>query len=159
MSLSLWHPFVLAENDITNMKTKEEILNNFYTAGADGVPEISAPDLLKAMEAYKQQSLQDAFNAARALKDESSVPPEYRFTNLDDYIKSTEIKVAKHDRDELSEQIALVAESVLPNFLPDDPTVNEFSFDFNMMGIGYTAFYIKDDNGYWEMNRWRLGRE
>ncbi|WP_184550421.1 hypothetical protein [Mucilaginibacter sp. FT3.2] len=141
------------------MKTKEEILNSFYTAGANGMPEIAAPDLLNAMEAYKQQSLQDAFNAARMLKDESSAPPDYRFCDLDDYIKSTEIKVAKHERDELSEHIALVAESVLPNFLPDDPTVNEFSFDFNMMGIGYTAFYIKDENGYWEMNRWRLGRE
>lgn len=158
MSLSLWHPFVLDENDITNMKTKEEILNSFYTAGDNGMPEISAPDLLNAMEAYKQQSMQDAFNGARMLKDESSAIPDYRYACLEDYIKSTEIKVAKHERDELSEQIAMVAESVLPNFLPDDPAINKFSFDFNMMGIGYTAFYTKDDSGYWQMTKWRLGR-
>ncbi|SEO72223.1 hypothetical protein [Mucilaginibacter sp. OK283] len=141
------------------MKTKEEILNSFYTTGADGVSEISAPDLLKAMEAYKQQSLADAFNAARKLKDEFAPTPNYQFKNLEDYIKSTEIKVVKNDKDELSEQIALVADSVLPNFLPDDPTVTEFAFDFNMMGIGYTAFYTKDADGYWQMVRWRVGRE
>jgi len=141
------------------MKTKEEILNSFYTTSADGVPEISAPDLLKAMEAYKQQSLADAFNAARKLKDEFAPMPDYQFKNLEDYIKSTEIKVVKNDKDELSEQIALVADSVLPNFLPDDPAVTEFAFDFNMMGIGYTAFYTKDTDGYWQMNRWRVGRE
>jgi len=158
MSLCLWHPFVLVESDITNMKTKEEILNSFYTAGADGMPEISAADLLKAMEAYKQQSLEETFNAARKLKDESSVQPDYRFANFNEYIKNIGIKVSKVEKDELGEQIALVADSVLPNFLPDDPSVNEFSFDFNMMGIGYTAFYAKDGDGYWQMKRWKLGR-
>src|SRR4051812_49360789 len=117
------------------MKTKEEILNSFYTAGTNGMPEISAPDLLKAMEAYKQQGLADAFSAARKLKDEFAPTPDYQFKTLEDYIKSTEIKVAKNDKDELSEQIALVADSVLPGFLPDDPTITEFAFDFNMMGI------------------------
>jgi len=141
------------------MKTKEEILNSFYTAGANGMPEIAAPDLLKAMEAYKQQGLADAFNAARKLKDEFAPIPDYQFKNLQDYIKSTEIKVVKNDKDELSEQIALVADSVLPAFLPDDPTVTEFAFDFNMMGIGYTAFYTKDAEGYWQMDHWRVGRE
>ncbi|MDN3580024.1 hypothetical protein [Mucilaginibacter flavus] len=140
------------------MKTKEEILNSFYTAGADGMPEISAPDLLNAMEAYKQQSVADAFNAARKLKDESADLPDYSFATLDDYVKSTEIKVAKSEKDELSEHIALVADSVLPHFLPDDASITEFSFDFNMMGIGYTAFYSKDDAGYWQMTKWRLGR-
>ncbi len=141
------------------MKSKEDILNSFYTTGANSTPEISAADLLKAMEAYKQQGLHDVFYAARKLKDDDAATPAYRFATLEDYIKSTEIKVVKNDKDELSEQIALVADSVLPNFLPDDPTVNEFAFDFNMMGIGYTAFYIKDADGYWQMNRWRLGRE
>lgn len=140
------------------MKTKEEILNSFYTAGADGMPEISAPDLLNAMEAYKQQSVADAFNAARKLKDESADLPDYSFATLEDYVKSTEIKVAKSEKDELSEHIALVADSVLPHFLPDDASITEFSFDFNMMGIGYTAFYSKDDAGYWQMTKWRLGR-
>ena len=158
MSLCLWHPFVLVESDITNMKTKEEILNSFYTAGANGMPEISAADLLSAMEAYKLQSQEDAFNAARRLKDESPTQPHYKFANFNEYLKSTEIKVSKVEKDELSEHIALVADSVLPNFLPDDPAVSEFSFDFNMMGIGYTAFYIKDKDGYWQMKRWKLGR-
>jgi hypothetical protein len=140
------------------MKTKEEILNSFYTTGAGGMPEISAPDLLNAMEAYKQQSLADAFNAARELKDELAEHPDYSFATLEDYIKSTEIKVAKSEKDELTEHIALVADSVLPHFLPDDASITEFSFDFNMMGIGYTAFYTKDESGYWQMTKWRLGR-
>jgi len=141
------------------MKTKEEILNSFYTRGADGQPEISTADLLKAMDAYKQQSLQEVFEAARRLRDHSDTQPDYRFATFDEYLKSKEIKVLKNGRDELTEHIALVADSVLPNFLPDDPTINEFSFDFNMMGIGYTAFYAKDNAGYWQMSRWRLGRE
>lgn len=136
------------------MKSKEEILQSYYTQqGVDGMPEISAADLLNAMEAYKQQCVEDAFINARKLKDESAIQLNYLFATLDDYIESTKVVAPKAPQQELAEAVAMVADSILPNFLPDDSAVNELSFEFNMKGTGYTAFYIKDAKGFWKLNR------
>jgi hypothetical protein len=137
------------------MKSKEEILQSYYTqTGVDGMPEISAADLLNAMEAYMQQCVEDAFINARKLNDGAVSQSNYVFATLDDYIKSTQIPVQKTLHEELAEDIELVADSILPNFLPDDNSVNELSFEFNMKGNGYTAFYIKNAKGFWKLNRW-----
>ncbi|SDD91063.1 hypothetical protein SAMN05216464_10317 [Mucilaginibacter pineti] len=137
------------------MKSKEEILQSYYTQnGADGMPEISAQDLLKAMEAYKDQCVADAFANARKLIDGITSKASYAFATLDDYIESTQLPIIKTETDELAEAVALVADSILPNFLPDDSATTELSFDFNMQGTGYTAFYKKDAKGYWQLSRW-----
>jgi hypothetical protein len=134
------------------MKSKEEILNSYYTAGSDGRPEISAEDLLNAMEAYKDQSAEAAFNAARQLTDTT-----YVFATYADYINYTILKAQQKQENpnELDEAIALAANSVLPHFLPDDSSVNELSFNFTMQGKSYTAFYTKDSNGYWQLSNWQ----
>jgi hypothetical protein len=129
------------------MKSKEEILNTYNTTGTDGLPEISAEDLLNAMEAYKQEWAEAAFNAARKQHNGT-----YEFETFNDFIKSTvaEEKV----QDDFGITIAAVADNVVANFLPDDSSVNEFDFNFTMQGKGYTAFYAKDAQGYWKMSRW-----
>ena len=133
------------------MKSKEEILNSFYTAGPDGMPEISANDLLNAMETYKDQVAEDAFNAARKQKDNG-----YEFDTYTDYVSHTALiaQKAQENRNLLDESITLVADSILPNFLPRDGSVKELSFDFTMQSKSYTAFYIKDATGYWQLNRY-----
>ncbi|MGF7038789.1 hypothetical protein M2273_002030 [Mucilaginibacter lappiensis] len=156
MSLCLWHPFILdamsAYKQVRNMKSKEEILNSYYTTGRDGMPEISAEDLLNAMEAYKDQIAEDTFNAARKLNDNG-----YEFATYADYVNHTALIAQKEqeNHNELDESITLVADSILPNFLPGDNSVKELSFDFTMQGKGYTAFYIKDSTGYWQLNSWQ----
>ncbi|WP_429396111.1 hypothetical protein [Mucilaginibacter lappiensis] len=134
------------------MKSKEEILNSYYTTGRDGMPEISAEDLLNAMEAYKDQIAEDTFNAARKLNDNG-----YEFATYADYVNHTALIAQKEqeNHNELDESITLVADSILPNFLPGDNSVKELSFDFTMQGKGYTAFYIKDSTGYWQLNSWQ----
>lgn len=133
------------------MKSKEEILNSFYTAGPDGMPEISANDLLNAMEAYKDQVAEDTFNAARKLNDKG-----YEFVAYADYVNHTTLTAqkAEENRNLLDESITLVADSILPNFLPGDSMVKELSFDFTMQGKSYTAFYVKDAAGYWQLSKW-----
>ena len=134
------------------MKSKEDILNSHYTTGRDGMPEISAEDLLNAMEAYKDQIVEDTFNAARKLNDNG-----YEFATYADYVNHTTLIAQKEqeNHNELDESIALVANSVLPNFLSHDSSVNELSFGFTMQGKRYTAFYIKDSAGYWQLNSWQ----
>ena len=140
------------------MKTKEEILNSYYSPVVNGLPEITGVHLLKAMEDYKQQCLEEAFYAARIVNETCHNLPDYQFATFEDYLKTTQKKTLKEKRDDLSESITLVADSILPNFLPEDNAATDFSFDFNMMGIGYTAFYHKDENGYWKLGKWIVGR-
>jgi hypothetical protein len=135
------------------MKSKEEILNSYNTTGTDGQPEISAQDLLNAMEAYKDQYSEAAFNAARKLSFGTS-QSSYEFATYADYVNSLLLTTEK-PKDDIGEAIALVANSILPNFLPDDNSVNELSFDFPMQGISYTAFYIKNTGGYWQLSSWK----
>lgn len=129
------------------MKSKEEILNSYNTTGTDGLPEISAEDLLNAMEAYKQEWAEAAFNAARKQHNGT-----YEFKTFNDFVKSAvaEEKV----QDDFGIMIVAVADNVVANFLPDDSSVNEFDFNFTMQSKGYTAFYVKDAQGYWKMSRW-----
>lgn len=133
------------------MKSKEEILNSFYTTGRDGMPEVSASDLLNAMEAYKDQVAEDAFNSARKLNDNG-----YEFSAYADYVNHTALMAqkAQENRNLLHESITLVADSILPNFLPSDSSIKELWFDFTMQGKSYTAFYAKDAAGYWQLNKW-----
>ncbi|MBB6108803.1 hypothetical protein [Mucilaginibacter lappiensis] len=133
------------------MKSKEEILNSYNTTGNDGLPEISAPDLLKAMETYKELWAEAAFNAARQMKD--SV---YEFTTYADYVSHSlqEACQQQKSRDEFSEAITMVANSILPHFIPHARSVKEFSFNFDMEGKTYTAFYKKDAEGYWQLDNW-----
>ncbi|MGF7072250.1 hypothetical protein [Mucilaginibacter sp. 3215] len=129
------------------MKSKEEILNSYNTTGKDGLPEISAEDLLNAMEAYKQQWAEAAFNAARKQCNEA-----YEFETFNDFMTSTQAK--EQVQDDFGAMITAVADNVVANFLPDDSSINEFDFNFTMQGKGYTAFYAKDARGYWQMSRW-----
>lgn len=133
------------------MKSKEEILNSYNTTGNDGLPEISAPDLLKAMETYKELYAEAAFNAARQMKDSA-----YEFTTYADYANHIrqEARQLEENRDEFTGAITLAANSVLPHFIPHDRSVKEFSFNFTMQGKTYTAFYKKDADGYWQLNNW-----
>lgn len=130
------------------MKSKEEILDSYNTTGADGLPEISAQDLLNAMEAYKQQWAEAAFNAAREQHNDA-----YKFETFNDFVKSTE--ATEQVQDDFGLMIAAVADNVVANFLPDDTSVNEFDFNFTMQGKGYTAFYTKDAAGYWKLSKWK----
>jgi hypothetical protein len=134
------------------MKSKEDILNSYYTISSDGHPEISAEDLLKAMEAYKDQAAEAAFYAARQLKNNS-----YEFADYADYEKQSALSTQKQQEsiDSLDEAIAVAANSVLPNFLPHDNSISELSFNFTMSGKGYTAYYKKDANGYWQLSNWQ----
>ena len=132
------------------MKSKEEILNSFYTTDSDGMPEISANDLLNAMEVYKEQCAQAAFDAARQLKENA-----YEFAAYTEYIDHIKlIAQRKQESHNLDDAIALAANSVLPNFLPHDHSANELSFNFAMQGNAYTAFYHKDVKGYWQLSSW-----
>lgn len=130
------------------MRSKEEILNSYNTTGNDGLPEMSAGDLLKAMETYKQEWAEAAFTAAR----QQDTLGNYTFNNYADFLDSIE-KTTK-PIDEFGITLAAVADSIVTNFLPDDNSVTEFDFNFTMQGKGYTAFYTKDAQGYWKMSRW-----
>lgn len=133
------------------MKSKEEILNSYNTTGNDGLPEISAPDLLKAMETYKELYAEAAFNAARQMRDNA-----YEFTTYADYANHIrqQARQLEENRDGFTGAITLAANSVLPHFIPHDRSVKEFSFNFTMQGKTYTAFYKKDADGYWQLNNW-----
>jgi hypothetical protein len=127
------------------MKSKEEILNSYYTVAADGMPEISAEGLLKAMEEYRMQAEETAFIAARQLN--GTVPAYATFT---DYKASLESKAEENKEDDT---IRLVADSILHQFLPDDAQAQKLSFNFNTSGTAYTAHYVKTPSGYWEFEK------
>jgi len=130
------------------MKSKEEILDSYNTTNTDGLPEISAADLLNAMEVYKQQWAEAAFEAARKMKNGA-----FEYESFNDFEESQKVNTPAPE-DNFGITIAAVADSIVTNFLPDDASVNEFSFDFSLEGKGYTAFYAKDTAGYWKMNSW-----
>jgi len=130
------------------MRSKEEILNSYNTTGTDGLPEISAEDLLNAMEAYKQEWVEAAFAAAR----QQDASGNYTFNNYAEFIANIENDIKPVD--EFGITLAAVADSIVTNFLPDDESVTEFDFNFTLQGKGYTAFYTKDAQGYWKMTRW-----
>ncbi|MFA6086996.1 hypothetical protein [Mucilaginibacter sp.] len=125
------------------MKSKEEILNSYYSQGADGMPEISADGLLKAMDEYRNQAEEQAFNAARELNDTDHTYPTFA-------IYKASLEKAIEPKDNLADGIRLIADSILPQFLPNDPNAQKLSFNLKTNGITYTAYYSKNIQGYWE---------
>ncbi|MBK0380972.1 hypothetical protein [Mucilaginibacter segetis] len=131
------------------MKSKEEILKNYYTYTPNGEPEISADKLLQAMEDYREQTEANAFDAGRLLKDDKADHIHYLYPTFADYKLNLERETDPHKNN-----IKLVADSILPQFLPDDPNALSLSFNFKTGGKQYSAFYTKNPEGYWEFNNY-----
>lgn len=124
------------------MKSKEEILNNYYSQGADGVPEITADGLLKAMDEYRLQAEEAAFNAARELN--GSQPT---FVTFDDYKASMQAITEQQPQEDT---VRLMADSIIEQFLPDDPNQHTFEFSFKAEGTHHTVLYKRNPAGQWE---------
>ncbi|MEB0249584.1 hypothetical protein QN344_05520, partial [Mucilaginibacter sp. 5B2] len=92
------------------MKSKEEILNSYYSHAADGTPEIAAYGLLQAMEEYRQQVEEAAFNAARELNGDKPI-----FSIFADYQASLQAKTEQLPKEDT---VRLVADSIIEQFLP-----------------------------------------
>ncbi|RFZ85444.1 hypothetical protein DYU05_07560 [Mucilaginibacter terrenus] len=127
------------------MKTKEEILNSYEVKHADGVPEISAEDLLKAMEEYRLQAEQAAFEAARQSAG-SVAGITYKFANFDDYQASLQPPPIVNNQ---AANIQLIADSILEQFIPQDKSVYNLSFNIRTEGHSYSVNYVKNPQGYW----------
>ncbi|MBD1366433.1 hypothetical protein IDJ77_21650 [Mucilaginibacter sp. ZT4R22] len=130
------------------MKSKEEILNNYYSQGADGMPEIAADGLLKAMEEYRLQAEKAAFNAAREYKD-GAIGGRYSFQTFEDYKASLIVPVAAPAEPDESAQIQFMADSILELFIPQDKSIQTLSFNIKTGGIPYTVNYEKSPEGFW----------
>jgi hypothetical protein len=124
------------------MKSKEEILNSYYSQGADGMPEIAADGLLNAMEEYRQQAEEAAFNAARRLNGNTPT-----FATFAHYKASLEAKIKQQPKEDT---VKLVADSIIEQFLPDDPAEQEFEFSFKAEGTNHTVIYKRNPTGQWE---------
>ncbi|TWR25527.1 hypothetical protein FPZ42_13095 [Mucilaginibacter achroorhodeus] len=124
------------------MKSKEEILAKYYTMDADGLPEISADGLLKAMEEYRDATEEAAFNAAR-----QNAGDKLLYANFSDYREALKTEPLEPSE---NEKVKFVADSIVEQFLPSDPTTQHFSFQFRTEGKEYTARYIRNVQGYWE---------
>jgi hypothetical protein len=127
------------------MKIKEEILNSYYSQGKDGMPEIAADGLLKAMEEYRLQAEKAAFNAAREL---NGIQPS--FATFADYKASLEAKIEQQPKEDT---VRLVADSIIEQFLPDDPTEQTFEFRLKTEGTYYIAYYSRNTTGDWEYQK------
>ena len=123
------------------MKSKEEILNSYYAHGADGMPEIAADGLLQAMEEYRLQAEEAAFKAARQLNGKTPA-----FATFGDYSASLNVSIKQPKED----TVRLVADSIIEQFLPDDPSEKTFNFSFNTEGVSYTVQYKRNEQGQWE---------
>ncbi|GGH02284.1 hypothetical protein [Mucilaginibacter phyllosphaerae] len=124
------------------MKSKEEILNSYYAHGADGMPEINADSLLKAMEEYRRQAEEAAFNAARLQNNNQPA-----FVTFADYQASLQAQIKQFPK---KDTVQLVADSIVEQFLPDDPTQHTFEFSFKIDGTNHTARYKRNPQGQWE---------
>lgn len=124
------------------MKSKEEILNSYYSHGADGNPEIAAEGLLKAMEEYRLQAEEAAFNAARDI-----IGATPKFASFADYQASQKAKIEQQPKEDT---LRLVADSIIEQFLPDDPAEQTFEFGFKAEGEYHTVIYKRNGAGRWE---------
>lgn len=124
------------------MKSKEEILNSHYSQGADGMPEIAADGLLQAMEEYRWQAEEAAFNAAREFN--GNLPT---FATFADYQASLQTKIEQQPKEDT---VRLVADSIIEQFLPDDPSEQTFEFSFKAEGTNHTVLYKRNTTGQWE---------
>lgn len=129
------------------MKSKEEILNSYYWQGTDGMPEISADGLLKAMDEYRNQAEEQAFNAARELNSTDYIYPTFA-------VYKASLEKIVEPKDNLDNDIRLIADSIMPQFLPNDPNAQKLSFNLKTNGITYTAYYSKNAQGYWEFKNY-----
>jgi hypothetical protein len=120
------------------MKTKEEILNSYYSQGADGMPEISADGLLKAMEEYRLQAEEAAFNAAKAYEGDVIGGKEL-FETFTDYKASLDVPAPAPIEPTEAETIQFMADSILEMFIPQDNSVATMSFDIRSDGKGYAT--------------------
>lgn len=124
------------------MKSKEEILNSYYSHAADGTPEIAADGLLKAMEEYRQQAEEAAFNAARELNGNQQA-----YSSFDDYKANLEAQTEQQPKEDT---VRLVADSIIEQFLPDDPGELTFEFSFKAEGNSHTVIYKRNAAAQWE---------
>jgi hypothetical protein len=124
------------------MKSKEEILDKYYSHDTDGLPEITADGLLKAMEEYRLQAEEAAFNAAREMN--GDLPA---FATYASYKAGLQVKIQQQPKEDT---VRLVADSIIEQFLPDDPNQQTFEFSFNTQGISYTVQYKRNTSGQWE---------
>jgi len=127
------------------MKSKEEILNSYYLQGADGMPEIAADGLLNAMEEYRQQAEEAAFNAARELNNNQPT-----FANFAEYKASLESEIKQQPKEDT---VRLVADSIVEQFLPDDPAEQTFEFRLKTEGVYYIAYYARNATDDWEYQK------
>ena len=130
------------------MKSKEEILQNYYSQGADGMPEISAENLLKAMEEYRLQAEEAAFNAAREYQD-GEIGGRRSFDTFEDYRATLLMPVAEPEEPTEAESIQFMADSILEIFIPQDKSIQIISFDIRSAGKAYTVNYAKGQHGNW----------
>jgi len=147
------HPFLLISKlssvFLPTMKSKQEILQNYYSQGADGTPEISAEGLLKAMEEYRLQAEETAFTAARQLNSDLAYI-DYSFPSFEAYQASLQVpEPIVSESDIEAANIQLIADSILEQFIPHDATVQTLQFNIRTNGIGYTVHYNKAEQGYW----------
>jgi len=131
------------------VKSKEDILQKYYTYTPDGIPEINHSGLLKAMEEYRLEAEEAAFKAAREMQQQ-----QYQYPTFKEYKESLAaqpIQVSESDK------IKLIADSIVEQFLPSDPATLNFSFNFRTEGKSYTAFYARNQQGYWEYQSYTPG--
>ncbi|MES2266299.1 MAG: hypothetical protein V4520_06045 [Bacteroidota bacterium] len=124
------------------MRSKEEILNSYYSQAADGTPEIAADGLLKAMEEYRQQAEEAAFNAAREVNGNQQT-----YLSFADYKASLEAQTEQQPKEDT---VRLVANSIIEQFLPDDPAEHTFEFSFKAEGNSHTVIYKRNATSQWE---------
>jgi len=138
------------------MKSKEEILNSYYSQGADGMPEISADGLLKAMEEYRLQAEEAAFNAAKAYEDDV-IGGKERFETFADYKASLDVPAPAPIEPTEAETIQFMADSILEMFIPHDKSVGTVSFDIRSNGKSYTVNYTKGQDERWAFTGYTPG--
>jgi len=49
------------------------------------------------------------------------------------------------------EQIENIADSIMPNFIPKDASLNDLSFAFTVDGMNYKVAYQKNKQGIWRL--------
>ncbi|AMR32174.1 hypothetical protein A0256_12450 [Mucilaginibacter sp. PAMC 26640] len=136
------------------MKTREEILNSYYSQGEDGMPEISADGLLKAMEEYRLEGEEAAFNAARAYEDDI-IGGKHSYETFADYKAGTTSLAPTPQEPEEGEIIQFIADSILEQFIPNDAGQNSLSFNIRTNGLEYTVRYERSVQGYWSFTGYR----
>lgn len=138
------------------MKSKEEILNSYYSQGADGMPEISADGLLKAMEEYRLQAEEAAFNAAKAYEG-GVIGGKELFETFADYKASLDVPLAATIEPTEAETIQFMADSILEMFIPHDKNIKTISFDIRSGGKSYTVNYTKRQDERWAFTGYTPG--